>query len=256
MGFFVKFARIWQMTGMTINVLYIFLLCIGASFIQRTTGFGFGIFIMTVLPFLTDSYGEATALSGMLAMTTSLFITFRMRKYITWKRLWPMLLTFAVVSAVAVFSLRSINDVVLRRILGAVLILTSFYFLLSEKIHIRPGVPAQIGAGAVSGLLGGFFGMQGPPAVLYFMSSEPDKEHYMAMIQTYLLLGNAMMTITRAGSGYLTRTVGIDYLTGLGGIAIGTVVGALVFRHIPAKLFSKVVYGYIGVCGVIILLTV
>ncbi len=241
---------------MTINVLYIFLLCIGASFIQRTTGFGFGIFIMTVLPFLTNSYGEATALSGLLAMTTSLFISFKMRRYVSWKRLWPMLLTFAVVSTAAVFSLKSINDIVLRRILGAVLILTSFYFLLSSKIHIRPSVPAQLGMGTVSGVLGGFFGMQGPPAVLYFMASEPDKEHYMAMIQTYLLLGNALMTLTRAGNGYLTRAVGVDYVCGLGGIAIGTAIGALVFRHIPAKLFSKVVYGYIGVCGVIILLTV
>ena len=49
----------------------IFLLSILASFIQRTTGFGFGIFIMTVLPLLMPSYGEATTLSGLLAMTTS-----------------------------------------------------------------------------------------------------------------------------------------------------------------------------------------
>ena len=30
--------------------------------------------------------------------------------------------------------------------------------------------------------------MQGPPAVLYFIQSEPTKEHYMAMAQTYFLL--------------------------------------------------------------------
>ena len=30
-------------------VIAIFLLSIGASFVQRTTGFGFGIFIMTIL---------------------------------------------------------------------------------------------------------------------------------------------------------------------------------------------------------------
>ena len=35
--------------------LYIFLLSIGASFVQRTTGFGFGIFIMTMLPFFLPS---------------------------------------------------------------------------------------------------------------------------------------------------------------------------------------------------------
>ena len=31
-------------------VVELFLLSIGASFVQRTTGFGFGIFIMTMLP--------------------------------------------------------------------------------------------------------------------------------------------------------------------------------------------------------------
>lgn len=241
---------------MSINVLYIFLLCIGASFIQRTTGFGFGIFIMTVLPFLTASYGEATTLSGMLALTTSLVIAIRMRKFITWRRLLPMLGTFILVSSVCIFGLKSINDVILRRILGAVLVLLSIYFLFSERLHIRPSVGAQILTGSVSGVLGGFFGMQGPPAVLYFMSSEPDKEHYMGMMQCYLLLGNVVMTCVRATNGFLTRAVCIDYVSGLGGIAIGTLIGALVFKHIPARIFSRIVYGYIGVCGVIILLTV
>ena len=39
-------------------VLSIFLLSIGTSFIQRTTGFGFGIFIMTMLPFFMPSDGN------------------------------------------------------------------------------------------------------------------------------------------------------------------------------------------------------
>ena len=75
-------------------VIAIFLLSIGASFVQRTTGFGFGIFIMTMLPFFLPTYGEATTLSGLLAITTSAVIVWRMRSYVTWKRLWPILLTF------------------------------------------------------------------------------------------------------------------------------------------------------------------
>ena len=98
--------------------LYIFLLSIGASFVQRTTGFGFGIFIMTMLPFFLPSYGEATALSGLLAMTTSLPIVFRLRRFICWQRLWMILLTFIVVSAFAIFWLTSIEDRLLYIILG------------------------------------------------------------------------------------------------------------------------------------------
>lgn len=238
------------------NIIEIFLLTVGASFVQRTTGFGFGIFIMTLLPFLMPSYAEATTLSGLLALTTSAIITFRMRKFITWKRLTPILLTFMAVSAVAICMLTRIHDHTLRKILGIVLMITSLYFaFFKERIRLKTTLPYQIGAGTVSGIMGGFFGMQGPPAVLYFISSEPDKNHYMAMAQTYFLIGNAMMTVVRASNGFLTAAVGKNYVLCIGAVIIGTLLGSWTFRHIPAKIFPYIVYSYIGVSGLIIFLT-
>jgi uncharacterized membrane protein YfcA len=113
----------------------------------------------------------------------------------------------------------------------------------------------QVGAGTLNGLMGGFFGMQGPPAVLYFIQSEPTKEHYMAMAQTYFLIGNVMMTGVRTYNGFLTSTVLTDYCFGLGGVVIGTCLGAYVFKHIPNRIFRYIVYAYITVSGVFILLS-
>ena len=156
---FVSLQRI--LTKVSI-VLSIFLLSIGASFIQRTTGFGFGIFIMTMLPFLLPSYGEATTLSGLLAITTSATIVWRLRGYVTWNRLWPILVTFIIVSTIAIFALTRIEDHILRRILGVALILISIYFILfSQRIKMPTTKKVQVGAGTLSGLMGGFFGMQG-----------------------------------------------------------------------------------------------
>ena len=237
-------------------VIAIFLLSIGASFVQRTTGFGFGIFIMTMLPYLMPTYGEATTLSGILAITTSAVIVWRLRRYVTWQRMWPILLTFMVVSTMAIFVLTRIEDHILRQILGAALIVISIYFaLFSQKIKLPTTKQVQVGAGTLSGLMGGFFGMQGPPAVLYFIQSEPTKEHYMAMAQTYFLIGNVMMTLVRAYNGFFTTTVLTDYCFGLGGVIIGTSLGAYVFKRIPNRAFRYVVYAYIGVSGVIILLS-
>ena len=237
-------------------VIAIFLLSIGASFVQRTTGFGFGIFIMTMLPFFLPTYGEATTLSGLLAITTSAVIVWRLREHVTWQRLWPILLTFIVVSTIAIFALKRIEDHVLRQILGVALILVSIYFaVFSQKIKLPTTKRVQVGAGTLSGLMGGFFGMQGPPAVLYFIQSEPTKERYMAMTQTYFLIGNVMMTVVRAYNGFFTTTVLTDYLFGLGGVIIGTCLGAFVFKRIPNRLFRYIVYAYIAVSGVIILLS-
>lgn len=128
------------------------------------------------------SYGEATTLSGILAITTSAVIVWRLRNFVVWRRLWPILLTFIIVSTLAIFVLTRMEDQLLRRILGVVLILTSIYFMLfSQHIKLPTIKSVQVGVGTLSGLMGGFFGMQGPPAVLYFIQSEPTKEHYMAM---------------------------------------------------------------------------
>ena len=54
------------------------------------------------------------------------------------------------------------------------MIVISIYFaLFSQKIKLPTTKKVQVGAGTLSGLMGGFFGMQGPPAVLYFIQSEP-----------------------------------------------------------------------------------
>ena len=180
----------------------------------------------------------------------------RLRNYVTWQRLWPILLTFIIVSTIAIFALTRIEDHILRRILGVALVLISIYFMLfSQKIKLPTTKRVQVGAGTLSGLMGGFFGMQGPPAVLYFIQSEPTKEHYMAMAQTYFLIGNVMMTGVRAYNGFFTTTVAVDYLYGLGGVIIGTIFGAYVFKHIPNRIFRYIVYAYICISGVIILMT-
>ena len=237
------------------HAVSIFLLCIVSAFIFRITGFGFGIVIMTVLPYLMPSYGEATALSGLLALSMSIVVAWRMRHYVTWSRLLPILICFSLVSCVAIFMLRQLNDVLLRKILGVALMLISLYFFfLSERIRFKTTLPYQLGAGLISGFMGGFFGMQGPPAVLYFISSEPDKEHYLAMLQHYLLLGNIIMTIARWRNGFVTPAVGLAYIYGIGGVAIGAAMGAWVFKRIPGAVFRKIVYGFIGISGLIILL--
>ena len=97
--------------------------------------------------------------------------------------------------------------------------------------------------------------MQGPPVVLYLIVSEPTKDHYMGMIQTYAVVTNITMLAVRVYNGYVTPVVGVSYLYGLAGLAIGVIAGNWAFKRIPSRLFTYLVYAYIGISGVIILLT-
>lgn len=228
---------------------------VGASFVQRVSGFGFGIFIMTLLPHVMPSYGEATTLSGLLASVTSLIIVARTHKHIVWSKLWRILLTFLLFSFVAVSMLKMIDNALLKKVLGVILIMVSLYFIFLKQ-HIKPRAtkPAQYCLGGMSGLLGGFCGMQGPPAVLYFLAACPTKEQYIALTQAYFLIGNLAMTVFRGSNGMLTGTVAQAFGFGLFAVVVGTWLGGKVFNRISRQTLQHIVYVYIGASGIVALL--
>ena len=92
--------------------------------------------------------------------------------------------------------------------------------------------------------------------MLYFVSSEPDKEHYMAMTQAYFLIGNLMMTFARAYNGFFTSDVAMGYIYGLAGVILGNLAGSYVFRYITGSLLRYIIYTYIGISGLVFLFKV
>lgn len=240
------------------NFIYIFLLAAGASFVQRTIGFGFGIFIMPLLPFVMPSYAEAVTLSGLLSLTSATVVMMKYIKFVNWKRMFPIVAAFVIFSSVAICMLDRIEGHTMRMILGFMLIILSLYFsFFKDRLQkiIRPTRGWQLGTGAASGIMGGLFGMHGPPVVLYLIVSEPDKDHYMGMIQTYAVVTNITMLAVRAYNGYVTSVVGMSYMYALGGLALGVLAGNWAFKRIPGRMFTYLVYAYIGISGMIILFT-
>lgn len=236
------------------GIILLMVMSIGAAFVQRVSGFGFGIFIMTALPYLMPSYGEATTLSGLLASLTSFIIVSRHYKYLHWRKLSVILTTFLIVSFFAIQFVAKAGDGVLKVCLGIILILASIWFLfLAGKVRLRPTLPAQLGLGGISGVMGGLFGMQGPPAVLYFVETTTTKEEYLVTAQMYFLVGNMCMTAYRAYYGLLTPTVVHSWLLGIAGVIIGTYLGAMAFRHLSLPLLRKIIYVYMAISGVICL---
>ena len=115
---------------------------------------------------------EATTLSVYVGRYAIVYVFIRMRRLVNWPRLLPILLTFLVVSFFAVNCVSYIEGLYLKQILGGVLIALSIFFLfISDHIHVRPTLTMQLSMGSLSGVMGGLFAMQGPPAVMYFVAS-------------------------------------------------------------------------------------
>ena len=237
------------------TILALMALAFVGAFIQRTIGFGFGIFVMTMLPYLMPSYAEATTLSGALAMITSFGIMYHYWSFISWKYLLPLLMVFIVTSMIAIRIVEDLDQETLKKILGVTLIVAAVYFwFFTDKIRIKPTLTTQVTLGTLSGFMGGFFAMQGPPAVLYFIEVSKKKEQYVALAQTFFALGNLAMTLYRAHVGFVTEAVCISWLWAFPAVVLGTFGGSWAFRYLSLDLLRHVVFIYIGICGVIALL--
>ncbi|MGM9688522.1 MAG: sulfite exporter TauE/SafE family protein [Alloprevotella sp.] len=233
-------------------MITLILFTIGAAFVQRTTGFGFGIFIMTVLPFLLPSYGEATTLSGLLAAVTSFLLTVKYRREIAWRKLLPILVTFLLTSFFAVQLLTWLKGETVKYVLGITLVLSAVYFgFFAERIKVRGTLGMQVVLGLLSGIMGGLFGMQGPPAVLYFLAVSESKDRYTALAQCYFLIGNCLMTVYRAQSGFLTHEVACAWCYAVPAVLVGTCLGSLVYNRLSLPALKKLVYLYIGISGIV-----
>ena len=144
----------------------------------------------------------------------------------------------------------------MKTILGGALICVSLYFFfLSEKIRLRPSLGVQLGLGSLSGVMGGLFAMQWPPAVIYFISSAQSRQEYIAMTQWYFFIGNLVMTLFRAAHGLVTPTVLTDWAVCAPAVFVGLLVGGKVAERIDIKLLRKIVYAFLAASGLISLLS-
>lgn len=222
---------------------------------QRTVGFGFGIFLIPLLLLLGvmgGDYKSIVSLSSMLAATLSLVTVWNLRKSLDWRYIWPLLIVFIPTSTFFSYVMFGTDASWLKIILGITLILLSIYFSFFKKdgIKINPNWFNTISLGGLSGLMGGLFSMQGPPVVYYYLSTQKTKEEYMAQTQCFFLLGNLWMTLLRAGEGIITAEVGRNYLIAIAGCLTGMWIGARVYSKINNGLLLKLIYIFLAYSGV------
>jgi len=236
---------------MDTTLLFIFFLTIVASFIQRVSGFGFGIFVMMFFPFFLPSYGESITLSGLLAGTTALLIAMRNFKHIRWSLMWIIVLFNVVVSYIAIEYMASVSNEVLKRCLGVLLVIIALYFMLCDgkiKMVIRSRLSQSV-VGALSGWMGGMFAMPGPRVVLYCINAIGDKREYIATLQAFSVVFNIFYTIFRANVGFFGEDTLFYWAVGLMGLVIGAWLGSRCFEYISSSLLKKIVYVMMIISG-------
>ena len=234
-------------------ILSLFLLAIAGSFIQRVSGFGFGIFVMMFLPFLLPTFGECITVSGLLAGTTSLLVALRNWRSIRWKTMSILFFSNICVSYLAITYMSGLSNATMKRALGVTLILIALYFLFIQGKHqlSHRSKKLEVVIGSISGITGGVFAMPGPPIVLYCINAFSDKKEYIATLQALFCCSNIFYTLFRAQAGFFTPHTVTYWGIGLLGVVVGTLIGARCYEKISGPALKRLVYVMMIVSGVV-----
>lgn len=221
------------------------------ALIQSVSGFGFGIFVMLIFPFILP-VSECAAVSALLSMVSSFALGVYLRKKCNFRRILFPIIGYIIGSLPVILISDNISNVFMQKILAVILIVLSLYFLLFQsKIRIKESVPTALVVGFLSGILGGLFSMGGPPIVAYLIQTSKDNDSYMAEVQMYFGITNLISSIIRAVSGIITVSVLSNWGIGLVALALGTMLGRKIFKYIDSKRLKFIVYCFMLVSGVL-----
>ena len=231
------------------SILYVMLVVLAGSAVQSALGFGTTMITMGFLP-LIMAYSKAMGLSIAMVSISTLYVSAKYRDSIRWGVMLPFLIPTAIITGLVNFLSAKVSSEVMYLLLGFI-----FFFLFSDKIHIRPTPVSGTILGVICGICYGLFASGGPTAALYLLPAAKDKKEYLATIQAFLCVNNLIILVISLVLGRLDMA---DLpLVGAGVIAMfaGTLLGLVVHDKIPASAFGKVIYAFVGIGGVWIIVS-
>lgn len=236
------------------EIIILTLIGAGASFVQRVTGFGQGIFAMLFLPHFLPSPTAAVTVSTLFSSVTTTYNSIKYRKDISFPTILPVLAGTMVAIPIAVYFSGKISGEAFSVILGIVLILLSLYFIVwGQKIRFKPTLLKGALAGFCGGTLNGLFATGGPPVVLYLTNATTESHVYFASIQFYFAFTNAYAVIFRIINGLITPQVLLFSAVSLLGCMMGDFAGSKLFSKLNGTLLKRIIYITMILSGIVLI---
>lgn len=146
--------------------------------------------------------------------------------------------------------LTRVNSSLVKAILGTVIILFAIYSLTARRpIELKNDHPGGLLlCGFLAGVLGGAYGMNGPPLVVYASMRRWSAQHFRATLQAYFLPAGLITLAGYALAGLLNRTVSRDFLLSLAPVLGATFLGRWLNHRLRGEAFLR--YVYVGLAGI------
>lgn len=236
----------------TEQLIIVLIISAMGGFIQRVTGFGFGIFVMLFFPHIMQTHTSAAAISTLVSCGIASYNAIIYRKHVPYKKIIPLVSAALITIPIAVRFSVLVSEEFFNKALGIVLVGLSIYFLFFDShIKIKSSVKNSMIAGGIGGALSGLFSTGGPPVVLYLVNAFKDNLIYFASTQFYFGLTGIYSTLVRIFNGIVTSEVIICSAVGFIGSTVGNYAGKRVFNKLNTQKLKRLIYFGMIISGII-----
>jgi hypothetical protein len=212
-----------------------------AAIVAGISGFAFALIAAAAWLHVLTPLQTATLITG-YAMIVQGYGAWKMRYATNWARVWPFLVGGAPGVAIGVFVLHWANPTYMRTGIGVFLVLYALYALARPSLKPVPGgMPADIGVGFLSGVLGATTGFAGILIVIWCQMRGWPRDAQRGVFQPASVAMLLMCALALGLTGSISRDTVRLYLLGLPALAAGTWTGFMLYGRLDDAAFRKIV---------------
>lgn len=226
-----------------------------ATLIRSAFGFGEALIAVPLLAFCIP-LGVATPLAVLVSITVAVVVVVQ-----DWKKIHLASTGWLVLSSLfgiplGLLLLTSSRQRMVKAVLAAIIMMFSAYSLtIRAPLELRRDSRLWLLAcGFCAGVLGGAYGMNGPPLVVYGAMRRWSAQNFRATLQGYFLPASVIGMGGYWLAGLWTSAVTHYYLLSLPIALLGVFLGRVINNRLRGEVFLK--YLYIGLAGIGALLLV
>lgn len=234
---------------MTFLILIILFL---ATLIRSAFGFGEALIAVPLLAFFIP-VEVAAPVAALVSITVAGIVLIQdWQEVHTRSAGWLVLFTMMGIP-LGLLLLVTIAAPIVKAILAAVIITFSMYSLMSKRKHILNNDCWAWVFGFSAGVLGGAYGMNGPPLVVYGALRNWSPRHFRATLQGYFLPASMVVMAGYWMAGLWTSAVSRYYFLSLPGIILAIFLGRAINRRMEAGRFLIYIHAGLIITGVVLL---
>lgn len=227
-----------------------------ASLVRSSFGFGEALVAVPLLLFFLPAE-VAVPLAVMLSVVIALVIVIQDHRKIHFESAKWLILYALLGLPLGIYILLYADEKVVKIVLAALILLYSLYSLFSKtsRVLLKESKWGLFVCGFLSGVLGGAYGLNGPPLVIYGNLRRWSPTHFRATLQAYFLPVSLLSVLGFYYKGLLTPEVNSYFLYCLISSIPAIFLGRYINRKLKDGFFFKFVYYGLMVISLILLAT-